>query len=52
MFNAIMASQSYEQLREVFNAYQRISGHGIEQAIKREMSGNLELGMLALGMML
>lgn len=47
-FNAIMASQSYEQLRAVFDAYQRISGRNIEQAIKSEMSGNLEIGMLAI----
>ena len=51
MFNAIMASQSYEQLRAVFDAYQRISGKDIEKVIKSEMSGNLELGMLAIGLL-
>ena len=50
MFNAIMASQSYDQLRAVFDAYHRVSGRDIEQAIKGEMSGNLELGMRAIGM--
>ena len=43
-----MASQSYEQLRAVFDAYSRISGRNIEQVIKSEMSGNLEIGMLAI----
>lgn len=47
-FNAIMASQSYEQLRAVFDAYSRISGRDIEQVIRNEMSGNLEIGMLAI----
>ncbi|XP_053384290.1 annexin A4-like isoform X2 [Mercenaria mercenaria] len=47
-FNVIMASQSFEQLRAVFDAYSKISGRDIEQVIKSEMSGNLELGMLAI----
>ncbi|XP_060560007.1 annexin A4-like isoform X2 [Ruditapes philippinarum] len=47
-FNIIMASQSYEQLRAVFDAYSRISGRDIEKVIKSEMSGNLEIGMLAI----
>ncbi|XP_060076065.1 annexin A7-like [Ylistrum balloti] len=47
-FNMIMASQSYEQLKAVFEAYQRLSGKDIEKSIKSEMSGNLELGMLAI----
>lgn len=48
-FNALLASQSYEQLRAVFDAYQKISGKDIEQVIKSEMSGNLEIGMVAIG---
>ncbi|XP_052059323.1 annexin A4-like isoform X3 [Mytilus californianus] len=47
-FNAIMASQSYEQLRAVFDAYHKMAGKDIEQSIKSEMSGNLEIGMLAI----
>lgn len=47
-FNAVMASQSYEQLRAVFDAYQKLSGRDMEKVIKSEMSGNLELGMLAI----
>lgn len=48
-FNALLASQSYEQLRAVFDAYHKISGKDIEQVIKSEMSGNLEIGMVAIG---
>ena len=48
MFNAIMASQSLEQLKAVFEAYHRVSGRDIEQAVRGEMSGNLEIGMLAI----
>ncbi|KAL4240205.1 hypothetical protein ACF0H5_000999 [Mactra antiquata] len=47
-FNVILASQSFEQLRAVFDAYHRISGRDMEKVIKSEMSGNLELGMLAI----
>lgn len=47
-FNAILASQSFEQLRAVFDAYQQMSKRQIEQSICGEMSGNLELGMLAI----
>jgi hypothetical protein len=44
-----MASQSYEQLRAVFDAYQKMAGKDIESSVKSEMSGNLEIGMLAIG---
>ena len=47
-FNSIMASQSYEQLRAVFDAYQKMAGKDIESSVKSEMSGNLEIGMLAI----
>ncbi|KAK3091313.1 hypothetical protein FSP39_018862 [Pinctada imbricata] len=47
-FNAILASQSYEQLRAVFDSYPKISGKDIESAIKSEMSGNLETGMVSI----
>lgn len=47
-FNMILASQSYEQCRAVFDEYGRISKHDIEQAIKNEMSGDLSTGMLTI----
>ena len=33
----------------VFNEYQRVTGRGIEKSICREMAGDLEQGMLAVG---
>ncbi|XP_076454861.1 annexin-B12-like [Babylonia areolata] len=48
MFNMVLASQSYEQLRAVFDAYSRVSGKDIEHAIKSEMSGDLATGMLTI----
>ncbi|CAG5117720.1 unnamed protein product [Candidula unifasciata] len=47
-FNMILASQSYEQLRAVFDEYGRVANHDIEQAIKSEMSGDLSTGMLTI----
>lgn len=49
MFNRILCLQSYPQLRACFQEYHKVSKRTIEQAIKSEMSGNLELGMLAIG---
>jgi len=45
-FNQILASQSFAQLRLVFEEYHKKTGKSIEQAIKSEMSGDLEKGML------
>ncbi|KAL8592334.1 hypothetical protein ACOMHN_044270 [Nucella lapillus] len=47
-FNMVLASQSYEQLRAVFDAYSRVSGKDIEHAIRSEMSGDLATGMLTI----
>ncbi len=48
-FNAILASQSYEQLRVVFSEYAKMSKRNIEQVIKSEFSGDIETGMLTIG---
>jgi len=47
-FNAILCSRSYPQLQQIFNEYQRVTGHEIEKAIKSEFSGDIESGLLAI----
>uniref|UniRef100_A0A673BZR2 Annexin n=1 Tax=Sphaeramia orbicularis TaxID=375764 RepID=A0A673BZR2_9TELE len=46
-FNAILCARSKSHLRAVFLEYQRMCGRDIEKSISREMSGDLESGMLA-----
>lgn len=46
-FNAILCARSKPHLRAVFLEYQRMCGRDIEKSIEREMSGDLESGMLA-----
>ncbi|NXD08398.1 ANX11 protein, partial [Nothocercus nigrocapillus] len=46
-FNAILCARSRAHLRAVFNEYQRMCNRDIEKSICREMSGDLEKGMLA-----
>lgn len=47
LFNMILCSRNYNQLKLIFDEYQRIAGHDIEQAIKGEFSGDIEQGLLA-----
>lgn len=47
-FNQILCSQSHAQLRLVFEEYKRVAHRSIEQSIRSEMSGDLQMGMLAI----
>jgi len=48
-FNVILAQRSFAQLEEIFSQYENLSEKdGIEAAIKGEMSGDIEDGMLAI----
>ncbi|XP_051958217.1 annexin A11-like [Xyrauchen texanus] len=46
-FNAILCARSKPHLRQVFHEYQQMCGREIEKSICREMSGNVESGMVA-----
>ncbi|XP_076142319.1 annexin A11a isoform X1 [Alosa pseudoharengus] len=46
-FNAILCARSKPHLRAVFHEYQQMCGRDIEKSIGREMSGDLESGMVA-----
>lgn len=48
-FNAILITKSYPQLRRIFKEYERIAGDTLQHAIKREFSGSVEDGYLAVG---
>lgn len=49
IFNMVLVTRSYQQLRQIFLEYEAIAGHDIEDAVKREFSGNVEKGFLAIG---
>ncbi|XP_053671532.1 annexin B9 isoform X4 [Anopheles nili] len=48
VFNQILVTRSYQQLRAVFDIYESIAGHSIEDAVKREFSGAIEEGFKAI----
>ena len=46
----ILSSRSFPQLNATFEEYSNLCKYSMEQSIKREMSGDLEKGMLTIGM--
>lgn len=48
-FNAILVGRSYAHLRATFRCYEKVAGHTIEEAIRKEMSSDLQAGMLTIG---
>jgi annexin A7/11 len=47
-FSAILAVQNFNQLRLVFDEYQKVTNHSIEQAINAEFSGDIRDGLHAI----
>lgn len=45
-FIMVLCQRNHAQLRMVFDEYQRMTGHSIEKAIKKEFSGNSEEALL------
>lgn len=46
-FNMVLCQRNYAQLQLIFQEYERITGHDIENAIKNEFSGDSKDGFLA-----
>lgn len=49
VFNAVLCSRSFPQLMAIFQEYQFLTGHDIDDAIKAEFSGDLEKALRAIG---
>lgn len=48
-FTRILAHESFVQLRQIFEEYEKIAQKSIEQTLQDEMSGDLLDAMLAIG---
>jgi annexin A7/11 len=48
VFNTIMCRRNYEQLKLIFKEYEILTGHSFERAIKKEFSGDVKDGFLAI----
>ncbi|XP_030027371.1 annexin B9 isoform X1 [Manduca sexta] len=48
VFNSVLCSRSFPQLAAVFNEYQYLTGHDIDDAIKAEFSGHIEKALRAI----
>lgn len=49
VFNSILITRSYQQLRATFAEYERLTGKDIESVIKKEFSGSIQKGLLGIG---
>ncbi|XP_043594544.1 annexin B11-like isoform X2 [Bombus pyrosoma] len=47
-FNAVLVQRNVPQLKQVFQEYENITGHAIEDAIENEFSGDIKKGLLAI----
>ncbi|XP_033209965.1 annexin B9-like [Belonocnema kinseyi] len=47
-FNAILVQRNIAQLNEIFQEYANITGHGIDEAIENEFSGDIKKGLLSI----
>ncbi|TDG39577.1 hypothetical protein AWZ03_014003 [Drosophila navojoa] len=48
MFNMILCQRNYQQLKLIFQEYESITGHSLEKAIKKEFSGDIMEGLIAI----
>ena len=47
-FNRILCLRNYEQIKLIAREYEKITGHTLEKDIKKEFSGDIEDGLLAI----
>lgn len=48
-FSAILATESFDQLRRIFDEYQKVCKKTMQQGIRYSMSGGIAQAMLAVG---
>ncbi|XP_032594063.1 annexin B11 isoform X2 [Drosophila grimshawi] len=48
MFNMILCQRNYQQLKLIFQEYADMTGHSLEKAIKKEFSGDIMEGLIAI----
>ncbi|CAH1962058.1 unnamed protein product [Acanthoscelides obtectus] len=48
IFNQVLITRSYQQLRATFAEYERLTGKDIEESIKKEFSGDIQKGLLGI----
>ena len=49
MFNRILAHESFDQLRLIFEEYKNVSGRTIQQAVRDELGGELKEAISTIG---